>query len=546
MNGVRAFLEWSRQNCTRRAFLLAGAGSVAALAGLGFFARKPARRFTGKILGASAVVGHLLRDGKIPASTENVRTGIVIVGGGIAGLAAARQLARTGFDDFLLLELEEQLGGNSCSGRNAVSAYPWGAHYVPLQNPETKEVIELFEDLGVITGYDGEGVPIYNEFHLCADPEERLFLHGQWQEDLVPQIGVSERDREQYRRFFAAMDEFRSAVGSDRRPAFAIPIDESSRDEEFRKLDQISMAHWMAGNGFDSAPLRWYVNYCCRDDYGAEMNDTSAWAGIHYFASRRGKGTNAGEATVVTWPEGNGWIVDRLREWPGTRVRSSAVVFQIEQSNGGVTVDYYDVTRRHSVRVAAEAVVFAAPRFVASRVVRDLPPAAGFVYSPWMVANLTLDYLPGGEGAPPAWDNVLYGSDSLGYVVATHQDLHPFPQRTVITYYLPLSGKEPAIARHEALARSWEDWASLIVNDLERAHPGLGSQIAHLDVWLWGHGMIRPVPGFIWGEERQRALNPHGRVVFAHSDMSGISIFEEAYTRGVQAAREILRVVQRA
>src|SRR5262249_51358958 len=29
-----------------------------------------------------------------------------------------------------------------------------------------------------------------------------------------------------------------------------------------------------------------YIEYACRDDYGALAAQTSAWAGIHYFASR--------------------------------------------------------------------------------------------------------------------------------------------------------------------------------------------------------------------------------------------------------------------
>lgn len=542
MNGPNTSLEAARAKCSRRNFFVMGLGGFAALAGYRFFARKPVRRFTGNILGASASVGHLLREGKLPAPTETARTAIAIVGGGIAGLSAARQLTRAGLDNFLLLELEAQAGGNSCSGQNTISAYPWGAHYVPLQNTETTEVLQLFEDLGVITGYDRDGTPIYNEYHLCADPEERLFLHGQWQEGLVPQTGATASDREQYRQFFEKMDEFKSARGSDGHPAFCIPVDESSRDEKFLALDRISMAQFLADNGWNSPYLLWYVNYCCRDDYGGETNDISAWAGIHYFASRRGKAANAGEATVVTWPEGNGWIVNRLRAPLGPRVRSSALTFHIEQDERGVLVDYYDVSRHVSVRLSADAVIFAAPRFVAQRVIRDLPEAAGFVYSPWVVANLSLNALPGGHGAPLSWDNVLYQSESLGYVVATHQNLTPFPQKTVITYYLPLSSQAPAVARHEALARSYDHWVQIILDDLNRAHPGIESLIEHLDVWLWGHGMIRPVPGFIWGRERQDALKPHGRIVFAHSDLSGISIFEEAYTRGVRAATEAMNL----
>jgi glycine/D-amino acid oxidase-like deaminating enzyme len=61
-----------------------------------------------------------------------VRVPVVIVGGGIAGLSAAWQLERGGFRDYVLLEMEREAGGNSRGGENAVSRYPWAAHYVPV------------------------------------------------------------------------------------------------------------------------------------------------------------------------------------------------------------------------------------------------------------------------------------------------------------------------------------------------------------------------------------------------------------------------------
>ena len=53
-----------------------------------------------------------------------------------------------------------------------------------------------------------------------------------------------------------------------------------------------------------------------RDDYGALAADTSAWAGIHYFASREPE-----EKGPITWPEGNGWITRRLLQIVGAQVR---------------------------------------------------------------------------------------------------------------------------------------------------------------------------------------------------------------------------------
>ena len=47
----------------------------------------------------------------------------------------------------------------------------------------------------------------------------------------------------------------------------------------------------------------------------------------------------------------------------------------------------------------------------------------------------------------------------------------------------------------------------------------------------------------MWGRARKEALKPHGKIHVAHSDMSGISIFEEAQYRGIMAARAALRDV---
>lgn len=73
------------------------------------------------------------------------------------------------------------------------------------------------------------------------------------------------------------------------------------------------------------------------------------------------------------------------------------------------------------------------------------------------------------------------------------------------------------------------------MGDLLRVHPELLGHVENIDVHVWGHAMIRPVPGLIWGKERQSACVHEPPIFFAHSDLSGISIFEEAYCRGHEA-----------
>src|SRR5882724_10021039 len=111
-----------------------------------------------------------------PAPKQTVKVPVVIVGGGIAGLSAAWRLDKKGFRDFVLLEMESRPGGNARWGENEVTPYPWAAHYVPVPGKRVALVRELFEELGVLR--DG----VWDERQLCFSPQERLFLHGRWQE----------------------------------------------------------------------------------------------------------------------------------------------------------------------------------------------------------------------------------------------------------------------------------------------------------------------------------------------------------------------------
>ena len=97
-------------------------------------------------------------------------------------------------------------------------------------------------------------------------------------------------------------------------------------------------------------------------------------------------------------------------------------------SNGATwTLDVYLAREDRTIALEAEHAVWAAPLRFAGRALpggdTGLREAlAAFDYAPWLVANLTLDEAPRDRhGAPLAWDNVLYDSAALGYVVATHQ-----------------------------------------------------------------------------------------------------------------------------
>ena len=53
---------------------------------------------SGSIVGGSHARGHRLRDGGLPLIGRKEKTEVVIVGGGVAGLAAARRLPKLGVE----------------------------------------------------------------------------------------------------------------------------------------------------------------------------------------------------------------------------------------------------------------------------------------------------------------------------------------------------------------------------------------------------------------------------------------------------------------
>src|SRR5262249_22503402 len=144
-------------------------------------------------------------------------------------------------------------------------------------------------------------------------------------------------------------------------------------------LDRLSFANWCRQERFDAPFLTWYLNYACRDDYGAMASATSAWAGIHYFASRE-----YDDLGPFTWPEGNGWIIRRLLATLQPYVQTATMVHHIAPAGQGLQV-WTDQSA-----YLAEIVIFAAPTFLASYIVEGMPPLRDFVYSPWLTANLTL------------------------------------------------------------------------------------------------------------------------------------------------------------
>jgi protoporphyrinogen oxidase len=496
-----------------------------------------------RIEGASHQRGHRLWKKDFPSPDQTREADVLIVGAGVSAWSAARILSKQGVS-VTLLELESMVGGNSSSGANSTGKYPLGAHYLPIPNPECTALLEFLKEAGIVLNVDAEGRVELNDYDVCFAPESRLLIHGYWQQGLLPRVGVPKEDTAEIVRFLQYTDSLKHLRGKDKKYVFAIPLDESSQDEEWLALDQITFGEWCKQQGYSSSYLHWYLSYCCRDDYGAGIDTVSAWAGLHYFACRKGMAKNTGESNVLTWPEGNARLVQELEKQSKASVFPNQLVYQVEKTQQGVQVESFDFISQRSIRWKANQVILATPMFITNKILSQQSSYTGLPlpsYSPWLVANLVVQNDLQRAGAPLSWDNVLYDSDCLGYIYAQHQDIKRFQDKITLTYYHPLDHLQTAAARKEAIQNTPEQWAEIVFQNLSKAHPDIRLLCDSISVWIWGHGMAQPKPGAIWGElrkQRQQPIDPS--IFFAHSDLSGISIFEEAFYQGIRAANQLL------
>lgn len=499
--------------------------------------------------------GHLLRDllrggAALPAPSGELATEVLILGSGVAGLSAGWKLAREGFDDFLLLAGPERYG-NAAAGQNGALRYPTGAHYLPLPTQESTHVRELLAEFGVIEANPFGSHPEYSQAALLHAPHERVLYQDRWQEGLLPHDGVPAAELAEQERFFDQIEQLKQARGADGRRVFAIPLALSSRDPAWTALDSINFKQWLLQNGYRAPTLHTYLNYCCRDDYGARYEQVSAWAGLHYFAARRGQARNAADGTLLTWPDGLNPLARHLAARVGEQRLRNGFVLRLRETGHGVQAlcGELGASGLRTFTIRARRAVCALPSHVAARVVanigqygfepaRDTPPHAA-----WLVSNFVMDGWPRElPGAPLAWDNVVHGGRGLGYVVSTHQDIRQArPTRTVFSAYQALTDRTPGGARRWLAQASPDELYREAACDLEAVYGWRLRRFASaLNITLRGHAMAVPAPGFLSNQGLLNLRTADGKILFAHGDLSGLSLFEEAAWWGWQAALRIL------
>lgn len=547
---------------TRRLFL---GGSLRATIGAGVVGRMSImdvlagagsadREFDGELVAESYAIAHRLRDGTLEIPTlapEGPLHDAIVVGGGVSGLMAAWELIRGGLDDVVVYEKESSVGGTTRKGHANGTDYTCATW--SLVRPKSAFLTRLYDDLDMIAGYEPDGTPKIRPELLGPGPESNMLVDGTWypftmEPDVhttIERLPLPTKDRRDLIEFYQELYGWEGRKGKDGRPAFAMPIEEGSRDPELLALDRITIEEDARRRGWGPAALR-HVQFWSASSLGGGIGDVSAYA----FWSLNGLGQGGED---ITLPGGNAWIAQRMADKVGRdRIRTGLCAVRVANHASEVRVTFVDpMTERCSVR-RARAVVVACPKHITGRMVPELDASGRrsylqFRYGAVLMGAASVRRTPVLKGAALAWFNFGDARLAEGFLVADYNSerwRQGDPSRpNVLCLPAPLLGQA---SRADLLTRPWSHWADLLADDLESMVPGIGGDLTRLDVHAWGHHMVVAYPGFLTGDLRSGLTRPLGRITFAHTDRNGMPSFELATRAGHDAARETLSILRGA
>jgi protoporphyrinogen oxidase len=444
---------------------------------------------------------HQVRDGKIfNRPPVSARHDVVIVGGGVSGLAAAYGLRDL---DFLLLEKEPHWGGNAYLMEYQGMPYATGSAF--LANSES--AYGFAQKIGL------EPLPI--------NDQDSTILKGEW----IPDTWRTGLDKLPYP--VAIRENFKKF----RKEILAIDLDK--RGDELIRVPFSDML-----KAYPDEIKQWWDNYG-PSNWGAASDETAAALAIEDFHElAREEGSD-----YYTWPGGLGAITKKLAEIlqqkSASHMQAGATIVAVAPEKDQVNVTY--LVGAEIKTVAAKTVIMATPKFITRRLVEGLPDKQSEAmhqigYIPYAVVNLIFDKPVFNKG----YDTWCPGNRFSDFVVADWvvRNQPGYKQKyNILTCYTPLRRQERGLLLTESSARQV---AADVLRDFQKLFPG--SNIDPLEVHLYrrGHPLYMSTPR-LFTDVQPLVRQPMDRIFFANTDSEGP---ESTTNGGIEAAERCVKEVK--
>jgi protoporphyrinogen oxidase len=456
-----------------------------------------------------------LRDrGVTAAVSEHRSTDVIVVGGGLSGLAATHLLRHEG-RQVTLIENEPRIGGAAVSERVAGVPTSLGSVYFVDRSTLLMDLMKSASVTDVVCPTDG------------------YMLHGTlhaniWRDADIMRFATSEQDRSAMRRF---RDDLLAMSDNDL-PSYPLP---KTLPSQWAAYDAMSGADFLAS--YNSPLLFTVLDSYARSSMGAGIADTNAYCLLNFYASEFDLSETVER---YTFEGGMGGLTRGLAASMQDAVHTNEVVIRVENTRTGVRAISVNAQGAVIETTAARAIV-ATQKFMAPFLIPELGTAQrdamrALSYAPYATIHLhsskplvdasTIDtwFLP----TSPLFSDVInpqavWKGDTEGYVCSIYA---PMPRDARATLQ-----DDASFAAHVA---------DVVRAFLEHVDDGTAESVTEIYAWAWGHSLVIPTRGSHNGPA-QLASAPIGNIFFANTDNDASPAVESALASAMAAAEGTLR-----
>jgi spermidine dehydrogenase len=488
--------------------------------------------------------------GSFPIVDDGSGHDLIVLGSGISGLSTAiHVLMGNPKARILILDANPTVGGNARDDGAPplpVSASTAGSYCVaPYADFQTR----LFRAIGLDWEKYKVEPPFYSYYFDDRTPGVLPGRRG-WN---LNSYGIGLKSVPYPSHIVAQLMKCQEVFGAWARRDGAPTDPSDDSDPHYDYLSRISLDDYIVGQlQCDPIVSDFYTRYTI-DALGGTAKQVNAHSAICFLTAEYND--------LFAFPGGNAGLSELMLKWltrPDRPVR-------IRQDSIGLRVDERSVIYHcegQFRRATAKAIVIATGSHSAQQLVGHLAePQRREAWRrlntvPVVVANVAVrtaaPFFDAGHGYNQYWWGSKYWADFVLADWATPNRKNR-DRPTVLTFFGGnTAGPEHlAVERFKLLETSFGDYEQSVREDLARVMAGTAfdveKDITAIFLYRWGHGMLMPTPGQLFGEGDRRGGPRHiaaaaiGRISFAGQETEGTPSVESALASGLRAAGEVLR-----